>query len=433
MKAHHLPLPASVAVIGGGLTGLTAAIRLAGHGIQVELFEAAPALGGRTRSFFEPTMQQQCDNGPHLLIGAYDATQALLREVGADKHVHWQSSLSLPLWDAKRGHFRFQPSEKLPFAPAMLLAAAAIPGHDISSAIAMLRLAVALQRNKPPQAEHVAGWLKELRIPGQLVTDMLEPLCLGAMNEGIDTACPISFKRVLKESFAGRKQARLGWFTAPLQTALIEPLARHAEKLGVQIHTGDRVRRLEEAAGQVMVDDRPFDKAVVALPPLAADRLHNRRITHETRAITNIHLWLHQAVAMPAPLVGCINGTGQWFFDVSQQWGSSTPGKHICAVISADAGHRRAEALIELCLHELALLCGSRPQLMHSRIISERRATTLVRPDHAIRADLTKNIIDACERPAPGQLPATIESAVRRGEIAANRCLATPHYQRYPL
>jgi len=56
-----------------------------------------------------------------------------------------------------------------------------------------------------------------------------------------------------------------------------------------------------------------------------------------------------------------------------------------------------------------------------------------VRPDHAVQADVTKNIIDACERPAPGQLPATIESAVRRGEIAANCCLATPHYQRYPL
>jgi len=427
------PLPTSVAVIGGGLTGLTAAIRLAGLDIEVELFEAAPALGGRTRSFFEPTMQQQCDNGPHLLIGAYAATQALLREAGADQYLHWQPSLCLPLWDARRGHFHFQPSSKLPFAPAMLLAAAAMPVHGLSSAIAMLRLAAALQRSSAPQAEHVAGWLKELRIPGQLVSDMLEPLCLGAMNEGIDTACPLSFKRVLKESFAGRKQARLGWFTAPLQTAMIEPLARHAEKLGVQIHTGHRVRQLEEAAGKVIVDDRSFDKAVVALPPFAADRLRNRRTTHETRAITNIHLWLHQAITMPAPLVGCIDGTGQWYFDVSQQWGNATPGKHICAVISADAGHRESHELIELCLHELSLLCGSQPQLKHSRIISERRATTLVRPDHAVQADVTKNIIDACERPAPGQLPATIESAVRRGEIAANCCLATPHYQRYPL
>ena len=76
-----------VSVIGGGLCGLTAAIRLAQRGVEVELFEAAPALGGRTRSFFEPHMQQWVDNGPHLLSGAYHDTLNLLEEAGASDNI----------------------------------------------------------------------------------------------------------------------------------------------------------------------------------------------------------------------------------------------------------------------------------------------------------------------------------------------------------
>ncbi|WP_167631177.1 hydroxysqualene dehydroxylase [Mariprofundus ferrooxydans] len=425
----------SAAVIGGGLTGLTTAIRLAEQGISTELFEAAPSLGGRTRSFFEPTMQQLCDNGPHLLIGAYAATRRLLRDCNAEKHLHWQPSLSLPLWDIRRGHFAFQPAAKLPFAPALLLAAASMPEHSLTSSLAMLRLAAALQRKKPPREKQVAGWLDELRIPDQLVRDLLEPLCLGAMNEATETASTLTFRRVLKESFAGRDQARLGWFTAPLQTALIEPLAQQARQLGVQIHTGHRVRQLVGGDEDARVDGKSYDKVVVALPSHAADKLMHRQLTRETRAISNIHLWLRHAVPMPAPLIGCIDGVGQWYFDVSQQWLTTTPGKHICAVISADEGHRSGPDLVRCCIDELSQLCGmsQQPELIHSRIVSERRATTLVRPDHSGGECLPASIINACEVPLPGQLPATIESAVRRGEIAAQSCIPGHTYQPYPL
>ncbi|MBL1353719.1 MAG: NAD(P)-binding protein, partial [Zetaproteobacteria bacterium] len=51
-----------LAVIGGGLTGLTAAIRAAQKGYAVDLYEAAPALGGRTRSFFHAPTQTWVDN-----------------------------------------------------------------------------------------------------------------------------------------------------------------------------------------------------------------------------------------------------------------------------------------------------------------------------------------------------------------------------------
>ncbi|MDX8405681.1 MAG: FAD-dependent oxidoreductase [Mariprofundus sp.] len=426
--------PLRVAVIGGGLSGLSAAIRLAEQDVSCDLFEAAPSAGGRTRSFFEPTMQQQCDNGPHLLLGAYTATKKLLQQCGAEQSIHWQSSLSLPLWDNKRGHFAFQPGSKLPFAIAMLFAAAGIPGHGSDSATAMLRLAIALQRKKPPQAEHVTQWFEQLRIPERLIRDLLEPLCLGAMNEAMHTACPVSFKRVLQESFANRSQASLGWFRGPLQTTLIEPLIKRAEALGVNIHTRCRIRQLQPDGEQIKLYDRLYDKVIIALPAYATDRLLHRTSICETRPITNIHLWLESGFTLPSPLIGCIGGMGQWYFDISQQWHQESPSSHICAVISADDSNLPAAVMIQRCMDELRALHGlaQPPELIHSRIVREQRATVLVRaanPDHT----LPRNIIDASERPAPGELPATIESAVRRGENAAHACISGLDYHCYPL
>ena len=77
-----------MAVIGGGLTALSCALCLAEHGIECELFEASPQLGGRTRSFHDPTVDAWVDNGPHLLIGAYAHARSFFARHGVADHGH---------------------------------------------------------------------------------------------------------------------------------------------------------------------------------------------------------------------------------------------------------------------------------------------------------------------------------------------------------
>ncbi|MGH3783463.1 MAG: FAD-dependent oxidoreductase, partial [Pseudonocardiaceae bacterium] len=52
-----------VAVIGGGLAGITAGLRCADAGCQVALFESRPHLGGLTHSFARGDLN--VDNGQH--------------------------------------------------------------------------------------------------------------------------------------------------------------------------------------------------------------------------------------------------------------------------------------------------------------------------------------------------------------------------------
>ncbi len=59
----------TVAVIGGGLAGISAGSALADAGYHVELFERRPYLGGRASSYELPGTGEVVDNCQHVLLG----------------------------------------------------------------------------------------------------------------------------------------------------------------------------------------------------------------------------------------------------------------------------------------------------------------------------------------------------------------------------
>jgi len=362
------------------------------------------------------------DHGPHLLIGAYEHTQHLLSDIGAASSVTWQSSLCLPLWEQQRGHFALNTSPYMPFPLALLTAIIKMPHHGWYRFPEVLRLAISMRQT---QHGSVASWMKKQNISEALQRDMLEILCLGAMNEGMDSAPAASFAQVLQRAFATHQSARLGWFNQPLSTALIQPLVHQAEQLGVRIHTSCSVQKLEHHAQACTLHTRHhtqrYDAIILATPPHIRNQLLHIKQTQYSQSISNIHLWFEEDLSLTQPLIGGIGTYGQWFFDIRQQHQSSGL-SHLCAIISADHGSLSQQEKIAQVLQELARITGkANLHPIHSKVISVRHATHLVRPYPM--ADLPPHILDACEQPHPGALPATIETAIERGEQAAVQCV----------
>ena len=419
---------ANIAIVGGGLTGLTAAIRAAELGHHVDLFEAAPELGGRTRSYFHKPSQTWVDHGPHLLIGVYERTIQLIKDVDALKNTAWQDSLELPLWDNRRGYFSLKTSPYLPFPLALMRAVQQIPEHGLAMIPSILRLALSMKKYslKSKQKHTVAEWMQTANIPKPLQRDMIEVLCLGAMNEVMDTADAASFANVLQQAFANHKTARLGWFTAPLSQALIEPIAQHCKILGIRIYTSSRIQSLQSNQQRCTLTTRSgsksYDKVILAIPPTVRNKLLNIEHMIETRSITNIHLWFDRKITLSSPFIGGIGTYGQWFFDVSHQFHENDKNKHhlshLCIVISADTSIKSNDEKLAQAIHELQKITGhTHLKPVHHRIITVQAATHLVRPTQP-SFTLPNHFIDACEQPLSGELPATIESAIMRGEQA---------------
>ena len=73
---------APIIVVGAGMAGLACAVELCRRGKAVTVLEAAPAIGGRTRSFIYRGVE--LDNGQHLMLSCYDQTHKLRNIVQAD-------------------------------------------------------------------------------------------------------------------------------------------------------------------------------------------------------------------------------------------------------------------------------------------------------------------------------------------------------------
>ena len=71
----------SVTIIGGGLSGISAAINLIQKGFKITLIEKRPYLGGRTFSFADSNTNDQVDNGQHLFMGCFKNFIKLLKSL----------------------------------------------------------------------------------------------------------------------------------------------------------------------------------------------------------------------------------------------------------------------------------------------------------------------------------------------------------------
>jgi squalene-associated FAD-dependent desaturase len=408
-------------VIGAGLAGLAAALRLAEAGIAIVLHEAAPQAGGRCRSYLDASLGCRIDNGNHLLIAGNDAAMAYLRAIGAADTLTGPAEPRYAFLDLATGErWVLRPNTgRLPWW--WLSPRRRVPGTRARDYLAGARL------RRATASETVA----EVLAPGSvLFRRMWQPLAVAALNTAAEEGSAALLWRVLVESFGrGGAACRPLMPQEGLSESLIDPALATLGRAGAELRFGSRLRAIELGPGRVerlVFDDGaaalgPEDAAVLAVPaPGAARLLPGLEAPDQFRAIVNAHYRIAAPERSP-PFIGLIGGTAEWVFRKREV---------LSVTVSAAESlvDQPAEALAQALWRDVAqayALDGT--TLPPWQIVKERRATFAATPAQLARrppaATRWGNLVLAGDWTETG-LPATIEGAIRSGFRAAERLTA---------
>jgi hydroxysqualene dehydroxylase len=403
-------------IIGAGLAGLAAAVRLAQSGDAVKVYEAAKRAGGRCRSYHDTILNCTIDNGNHLVMSGNWAARAYLSDIGASDQLISPMREDFPFMDAADGARWSISPNRGPLPYWLLNKAKIVPGTSVLDYVSALKLL------RPRKDASVAAYLK----PGKATSHFWEPLVVAALNAPLAESAASLLTPVLLETFLmGADYCRPMIARNSLAETFIDPAIARIIALGGEIEFGARVKAIECNDGRISClrfDDRHIDIGhddivVLAVPAWVAPTL----VPHITappagQAIVNIHYRLTEPADFQ--LIGLVNSMAQWLFvrhDIASVTISAADAvaDEDASMIAADCWRTVAQALN---------LPTNTPLPVH-RVIKERRATFDPHPATLQRRPNTttalKNLFLAGDYVATG-LPATIEGAIRSGFMAAD-------------
>ena len=407
----------TVHVIGAGLAGLSAAVRLTLAGQTVVVHEAAGQAGGRCRSYHDPALDMEIDNGNHLLLSANHAALDFLRVIGAGDKLVGPPHADFPFVDLKRGE-RWTLRIGDGRIPLWIFDAnRRVPGTKAGDYLAFGRLM------RPPRDAAVG---EVIACKGTLYDRLLGPLLLAALNTAPAEGSAALAATLLWETIAaGGRACRPLIARDGLGPTFIAPALAWLASRGISIGFGRRLRAVDIADGRIAALDfgedtlqlGTDDKVILAVPPVVATALlPGLAAPDEFRAIVNAHF----RIAPPpgtAPIIGVIGGTTEWIFAFTDRLSVTISG----ADRLVDTPR---EALAKTIWDEVAAVVrvDDAKVMPPWQIVRERRATFAALPAQERKrpgaASAYANLWLAGDWTATG-LPATIEGAIRSGERAA--------------
>ncbi|HOW51638.1 MAG TPA: hydroxysqualene dehydroxylase HpnE [bacterium] len=436
-----------VIIVGGGIAGLTAALRLAERGIAVTIFERDAVPGGRIRTVRPAADLPPVDWGQHLMIGAYHATLKLADDIGS-RATLMTATGATPFVERDGTHYPYRIAP-LP-APLHSLPGILSLGHlPLSTRLGLGRaVAKALFAHRFDRATldtlTARKWLSQSGQGERALNGFWEAVVVSTLNTPSHEASALPLATVLARGLFGKRRDALNILPrTTFDESLIAPTVRRITDLGGTVVTGRRIVRLTVAEGRCtgVIDDTGArhiaDRCILTLAPwdigpFVADVPHLERLRAVSKQfvpspIVSVDLWYDRPwFAHPAATL--IDGAFHWIFSHPHE--PDGYGQRLSLVLSAadELVTRDPAAIATLAESELRdrFPAARDATVLKHFVIREPRATYRSRPGLETHrpgpATALPRLYLAGDWCATG-LPATIEGAVLSGEAAARAAL----------
>jgi squalene-associated FAD-dependent desaturase len=437
--------PATVAVVGGGLSGLSAACALANVGYRVTLFERRPYLGGRASSYEHPGTGEVLDNCQHILLGCCTNLVDFYQRLGVEQKIRWYDRLTFMLPGGQVGEIGSS-AWPAPFhASSSFLKFNLL---DLKDKLAIARGMLAMMEHLPEdRGKSFLNWLRRKGQTKHAIDRFWSPVLVSALNEELDNVSVHYGAMVFRDAFLKSAEAgRMGVPTVPL-SELYGVAADYIRERGGEVHLRASVDGFTPTGEGVTVSvngvDCPFDYLIPAVPYQGLERiLPDARESDSIRAqlgefhsspITGIHLWFDREITDLDHAV-LLERNIQWMFQKSRilEGRRSSPdaplgaGSYLELVVSSSKSmlEMGRNEIMDIALRELAEFFPKvrEARVLKGTVVKEVHATFSpepgLEPHRPSPLTAWPRVFLSGDWTATGW-PATMEGAVRGGYITA--------------
>ncbi|WP_298252410.1 hydroxysqualene dehydroxylase HpnE [Bradyrhizobium sp.] len=407
-------------IIGAGISGLSAAVRLANANYKVNVYEATQQAGGRCRSYFDAATNLTIDNGNHLLLSGNHHALAYARSIGSEAGLVGPKRAQFPFIDLKtEKRWRLDLGDsRLPLW--VFDAARRVPDTSVRDYLALAPLIWSSPQRLVGDA---------IACEGVLYQRLVQPLLLAALNiDPPEGSAGLAGAIVRETLLAGGQACRPLIARDGLSAVLVDPAIKLLQERGAAIQYGRELRSFDNAGGRISklgfgeetIPLAPADAVVLAVPPrAAASLLPGLKTPTQFHAIVNAHFRYDPPQGQP-PILGVVGGLVEWLFAFPQRLSITISGADRLV-------DRPREELAQAIWRDICKASGITAEMPPWQLVRERRATFAATPEqNALRPGAVtafKNLFLAGDWTDTG-LPATIEGSVRSGDRASDLVLA---------
>ena len=449
---------AEVIILGGGLAGLSAAVRLLDNGYRVNIIESRSFLGGRSFSFKDKETGLEMDNGQHVITKVCSMYLDLAERLGILNGWKIQDDFHLQVYDK----FNKVGTLKSSWLPAPFHLAASFFNYGHLNFREKMGICTALYRAKRTNRDSqeferllFVEWLVRNKQTPRSIEFFWNLIVMPILNDRVEHGSTRMALMAIQEGLLKSKHnADIGYPVKHLSSRMGKSIARYFANQGSRLTLSTPVTALKIRDGQVkavvliggielesqmVISAIPVASLLQILPRTSLSIPYFKRLDGlHNSPIVNIHFWYDRKV-MDNEFCVFVDTALQWVFnkndnnpELSSEFNgvdsniTSNVGQHICISLSAAWEYidQSKGDLIRKFMKEMALSFPvvRQSKVLKALVIKQRNATFRCVPGSGdIRPGSQTpygNLFLAGDWTDTGW-PSTMEGAVRSGYNAA--------------